>query len=30
VGFYVIFFAGLSWRLMGALAALGVAALFPL
>ena len=30
VGFYVIFFAGLSWRLMGATAVLGVAALFPL
>jgi rod shape determining protein RodA len=30
VGFYVIFFAGLSWRLMGALAGLGVVALFPL
>jgi len=30
VGFYVIFFAGLSWRVMGGLAALGVAALFPL
>jgi rod shape determining protein RodA len=30
VGFYVIFFAGLSWRLMGVAAALGVAALFPL
>jgi rod shape determining protein RodA len=29
-GFYVIFFAGLSWRLMGGLAVLGVAALFPL
>jgi rod shape determining protein RodA len=29
-GFYVIFFAGLSWRLMGALAGLGVVALFPL
>jgi rod shape determining protein RodA len=26
----VIFFAGLSWRVMGALAALGIAALFPL
>ena len=30
VGFYVIFFAGLSWRLMGATAVLGVGALFPL
>ena len=30
VGFYVIFFAGLSWRLMGATAVLGVIALFPL
>ena len=30
VGFYVIFFAGLSWRLMGATAVLGVVALFPL
>jgi len=30
VGFYVIFFAGLSWRVMGGVAALGVAALFPL
>jgi rod shape determining protein RodA len=30
VGFYVIFFAGLSWRVMGGLAALGVIALFPL
>jgi rod shape determining protein RodA len=30
VGFYVIFFAGLSWRLMGAAAVLGVVALFPL
>ena len=29
-GFYVIFFAGLSWRVMGALGALGVVALFPL
>jgi len=29
-GFYVIFFAGLSWRVMGTLAALGVVALFPL
>ena len=29
-GFYVIFFAGLSWRVMGTIAALGVAALFPL
>jgi len=30
VGFYVIFFAGLSWRVMGALAGLFVVALFPL
>ena len=30
VGFYVIFFAGLSWRVMGGLFALGVVALFPL
>jgi rod shape determining protein RodA len=29
-GFYVIFFAGLSWRLMGGLAAIGIVALFPL
>jgi rod shape determining protein RodA len=29
-GFYVIFFAGLSWRVIGAGAALGVVALFPL
>lgn len=29
-GFYVIFFAGISWRLIGGLAALFVAALFPL
>ena len=29
-GFYVIFFAGLSWRVMGTLAGVGVAALFPL
>ena len=29
-GFYVIFFAGLSWRVMGTIAALGIAALFPL
>ena len=29
-GFYVIFFAGISWRLLGGLAALFVAALFPL
>jgi rod shape determining protein RodA len=29
-GFYVIFFAGLSWRLMGGLAAVGAVALFPL
>jgi rod shape determining protein RodA len=30
VGFYVIFFAGLSWRVIGTVSALGVAALFPL
>jgi rod shape determining protein RodA len=30
VGFYVIFFAGLSWRVMGGAAVLGVVALFPL
>jgi rod shape determining protein RodA len=30
VGFYVIFFAGLSWRVMGGLAVLGIVALFPL
>ena len=29
-GFYVIFFAGLSWRVMGGLGVLGVVALFPL
>jgi rod shape determining protein RodA len=29
-GFYVIFFAGLSWRVMGGVAALGLVALFPL
>jgi rod shape determining protein RodA len=29
-GFYVIFFAGISWRLLGGLAALSVVALFPL
>jgi rod shape determining protein RodA len=29
-GFYVIFFAGLSWRVMGGLAVLGLVALFPL
>ena len=29
-GFYVIFFAGISWRLLGSLAALFVVALFPL
>ena len=29
-GFYVIFFAGLSWRVMGGLAVLGTIALFPL
>jgi rod shape determining protein RodA len=29
-GFYVIFFAGLSWRVMGGLAVLGAVALFPL
>jgi rod shape determining protein RodA len=30
VGFYVIFFAGISWKVLGGLAALGIAALFPL
>jgi rod shape determining protein RodA len=30
VGFYVIFFAGISWKVLGGLAALFVAALFPL
>jgi len=30
VGFYVIFFAGISWRVLGGLAALFVVALFPL
>jgi rod shape determining protein RodA len=30
VGFYVIFFAGLSWRVIGGLGVLGVVALFPL
>jgi len=30
VGFYVIFFAGISWRVLGGLAALGIIALFPL
>jgi rod shape determining protein RodA len=29
-GFYVIFFAGLSWRVMATIAGLGLAALFPL
>jgi rod shape determining protein RodA len=29
-GFYVIFFAGISWRVMGGLAVLGTVALFPL
>ncbi len=29
-GFYVIFFAGINWKVLAALAALGVAALFPL
>jgi rod shape determining protein RodA len=29
-GFYVIFFAGISWRVLGGLAALSVLALFPL
>ena len=29
-GFYVIFFAGISWKVLGGLAALFVAALFPL
>jgi len=30
VGFYVIFFAGISWKVLGGLAGLFVAALFPL
>jgi len=30
VGFYVIFFAGISWKVLGGLSALGIAALFPL
>jgi rod shape determining protein RodA len=30
VGFYVIFFAGISWKVLGGLAALFVVALFPL
>jgi rod shape determining protein RodA len=30
VGFYVIFFAGISWRVLGGLAGLSVLALFPL
>ena len=30
VGFYVIFFAGLSWRVMGALGGLFIVSLFPL
>ncbi len=29
-GFYVIFFAGISWRVLGTIGALGVAAMFPL
>ncbi|TAK88270.1 MAG: rod shape-determining protein RodA [Betaproteobacteria bacterium] len=29
-GFFVIFFAGISWRVMGGLALLGAASLFPL
>jgi rod shape determining protein RodA len=29
-GFYVIFFAGISWKVLGGLAGLSVAALFPL
>ncbi len=29
-GFFVIFFAGISWRVMGGLALLGTASLFPL
>jgi rod shape determining protein RodA len=29
-GFYVIFFAGISWKVLGGLAALGTVALFPL
>jgi rod shape determining protein RodA len=30
VGFYVIFFAGISWKVLGGLSALFIAALFPL
>ncbi|HEX7055045.1 MAG TPA: rod shape-determining protein RodA [Burkholderiales bacterium] len=30
IGFYVIFFAGISWRVLGTIAALGAAAAFPL
>src|SRR5204863_2729461 len=29
-GFYVIFFAGISWKVLGGLTALGIASLFPL
>src|SRR3954462_7958270 len=29
-GFYVLFFAGIGWKVLGSVAALGVAALFPL
>ena len=29
-GFYVIYFAGISWKVLGSLFALGIAALFPL
>src|SRR5690348_11790233 len=29
-GFYVIFFAGIGWKVLGTIGALGVAALFPL
>ena len=29
-GFFVIFFAGISWKVIGALAALGAAAMYPL
>jgi len=29
-GFYVIFFAGINWKVLAGLAALGIAALFPL
>ena len=30
VGFYVIFFAGIGWKVLATLGVLGVAALFPL